>query len=172
MPKEILMGNFNFNATDYLNSNYFAAVDIAPDVRIEATVVSARPVDFKDGTSKVVVYTDYLAKGVVLNKTRLVEMIMAFSGNPANWIGQKIIIFRGETMYEGRKVPAVGIEPVVATRIGAEQRPALEGHNQSPPIENVPHGSGDSEDDLSFLRRNRQANRASRAPCEPSSFRL
>ena len=146
------MGSFNFNATDYLNSNYFAAVDIAPDVRIEATIVSARPVDFKDG-SKLVVYTDYLAKGVVLNKTRLVEMIMAFSDNPANWIGQKIVIFRGSAEYGGKKVPAVAIEPMVSARIGAEQRAALDGPPKPPPIERYDgpeDGAGNGTEDIPY----------------------
>lgn len=70
------------NMTDYLNSNLFNAAGIEPGVRIEATIVSVRDRDFEDGTTKPIIYTDYLGKGIVLNTTRLKALIAAWGSIP------------------------------------------------------------------------------------------
>jgi hypothetical protein len=114
-------------ATDYLTSNYMRAEDLESNVCIEATIVSARPREFEDGETKLVIYVDYQAKGIVLNQTRLKALISAYGANPDNWIGKTIIISRSMTMYAGKDAPCIVIEPVVADRLGAEKRPALEG---------------------------------------------
>ena len=111
--------------TGFTGSNYFRAEDLEPGTLIKATIVSVALREFKDGEPKAVVYTDYQGKGVVLNKTRAQVLYAAFGPNSDNWIGKPIIIRLGETMFAGKKVGAVVIEAVVATRISAEQRPAL-----------------------------------------------
>ena len=115
------------NMTDYLTSNYINAESIASDVRIEATIASVRSREFEEkGEVKVkpVVYLD-TGEGVVLNQTRLRRLVAAYGPNSDNWIGKTIVISRGSTLYEGKTVPAVHIDPIVAPRVAAEPRPRL-----------------------------------------------
>jgi hypothetical protein len=116
----------SLNATDFITSNYLRAEDIAPDVLIEANIVSARAHEFEGGETKLVLYVDYQSKGVVLNQTRLKATIAAFGPNPDNWIGRTIIIRRGVTMFAGKDVPGIVIEPVRAERIASAAPRALE----------------------------------------------
>jgi hypothetical protein len=104
--------------TDFLTSNLINALSLEPKVKIEASIVSVRPREFEDGTTKAVIYLDFEGKGVVLNQTRLKALIAAFGTSPNNLIGKTVIISRGMTKYQGRDVPCVDIEPVVADRIG------------------------------------------------------
>jgi hypothetical protein len=167
-------------ATDFLNSNYFAAEDLDPKVLIETAIVSVRPREFEDGERKLVVYTDHQGKGVVLNQTRLKTMIAGFGPNFDGWVGKQIIISQGSTMYSGEPVPAIVVQPVVPTRIAAERRPALEASSprpiqttrgpitpgsvdirsgryaqsdappSAPPPDVCPDGPGDPSDDIPF----------------------
>lgn len=118
----------NINATDYLNSNFLSGDTLEPNVIIEAAIVSARSHQFEEEEKeKLVIYLDYEGKGVVLNQTRTKALIRAYGINTDNWIGKPIKVFRGETMYAGKTVPCVVIEPIVATQIAASPpRPALE----------------------------------------------
>ena len=119
-------------ATDFLNSNYFTAENLDPNVLIETAIVSVRPREFEDGSLKLVVYTDHVGKGVVLNQTRLKTMIAAFGPNFDGWAGKQIIISKGSTVYSGKTVPAIVVEPVVPTRIAAVPRSALEASSPKP----------------------------------------
>jgi hypothetical protein len=103
--------------TDFLTSNLLNAAALEPNVKIEATIVFVRSREFEDGTTKAVIYTDYLGKGVVLNQTRLMALITAWGTNPDNLVGKTVIISQGDTTYSGKKVPCIKIEPVVADRI-------------------------------------------------------
>ena len=134
------------NMTDYLNSNLFKAVDIESNVRIEATIVSVRDRDFEDGTTKPIIYTDYLGKGVVLNATRLKALIAAWGVNPDNLIGKKVVISRGVTKYQGNDVPCVEVEPVVADRIAAHGATVTAIGNRREPSK----PSGELDDDIPF----------------------
>jgi hypothetical protein len=109
-------------ATDFLNSNYFRAEDLDPNVRIETTIVDVRPREFNDGT-KLVVYTDHQGKGVVLNQGRLATMIAAYGVAYTGWPGKQIIIRQGSTLYQGKPTTAIVIEPLVPTRIAAQPLP-------------------------------------------------
>jgi hypothetical protein len=121
MSKESLMDRSRFTG-----SNFFRAEDLEPGVLIETEIVAVTMRDFRDEEPKPVVYTDYQGKGLVLNITRARALYAAFGPNDANWIGKRIIIGLGETVFEGRKVGAVVVEPVVADRIAAPaQRAAL-----------------------------------------------
>jgi hypothetical protein len=119
--------------TDYLTSNLLKAADIEPNVRIEAIIVSIRDRDFEDGTTKPVIYTDYLGKGVVLNQTRLKAGVAAFGPHPDNWVGKSIVLSRGPTTYKGEPTWAVVMEPVVANRIAASGAPTAIGNRWGPP---------------------------------------
>jgi hypothetical protein len=153
------------NATDFLTSNFLNARSLDPKVRIEATIVAARPHKFENSETKLVIYTDYLAKGVVLNQSRLQAMIDAFGVNyETNWVGKKVIIFQDETFYQGKPTPCVAIEPIVADRIAAQStRPALEqGRSSRPDVRRVldlyedpppppsEAGDGPGADDIKF----------------------
>ena len=83
-----------------------------------------RPREFEDRSIKLVVYTDHQGKGVVLNQTRLKTMIAAFGPNFDSWPGKKIVVRQGSTVYSGKTVSAVVVEPVVPTRITTEPRQA------------------------------------------------
>jgi hypothetical protein len=134
-------------ATDYLTSNLLNADGLESGVSIEATIVSARPREFEDGETKLIVYTDYLGKGIVLNQTRLKALIAAYWPNPDNWTGKTIIIKRGTTMYAGKETGCVVIEPVVADRIAAQQqqRPVVtSGRVELPPSPPSPPPIDDS----------------------------
>ena len=111
--------------TDFLTSNLINAVSLDPKVKVEATIVSVRSREFEEGAKtvvKAVIYTDYEGKGVVLNQARLKALIAAWGTNPDNLIGKTVIISRGMTKYQGRDVPCVDIEPVVADRLGTIAR--------------------------------------------------
>ena len=141
-------------ATDFLTSNYIKAEDIRPNFCIEATIVSVRPHDFEDGSEKLVVYVD-TGQGVVLNQTRLKALIAAHGPHPDNWLNKLIVIRRGTTVYVGREVPCVVIEPVVAERIGAEQRPvigrpALKSVETQPGPDRAPDGPDDPDGEVPF----------------------
>jgi hypothetical protein len=145
------------NATDFLNSNFFRAEDLDPNVRIETTIVSTRPRDFEDGETKLVAYTDYQGgKGIVFNQTRLKACIAAWGPNLDNWVGKPLIVKRGATMFKGDPTWAVVVEPVVAERIAAEPRrprPAITSGGrpptppEPPPINCAPDGS---DEDMPF----------------------
>ena len=109
-------------ATDFLNSNYFRAEDLDPNVLIESTIVDVRPREFDDGT-KLVAYTDHQGKGLVLNQGRLATVIAAFGVDYTGWPGKQIIIRQGSTLYQGKPVPAIVVEPVAPTRIASKTRP-------------------------------------------------
>jgi hypothetical protein len=79
-----------------------------------------------------VVFTDHQGKGVVLNQTRLKTMIAAFGPNFDGWPGKQITIRQGSTVYSGKTVPAIVVEPVVPTQIAAVRRPALEASSPKP----------------------------------------
>jgi hypothetical protein len=138
----------------FTGSNYFRAEDLEPGVRIEAEIVSVALREFKDG-EKAVVFTDFQGKGVVLNVTRGRVLYAAFGPNDANWIGKTIIIFLGEEKYEGKKVGAVAVEAVGATRIAAQSRAPISitsGRRTppTPPIDRAPDGPGDLNDSIPF----------------------
>jgi hypothetical protein len=149
MQRSILMAN----ATDFLKSNFLNAAAIPPGVIIETMIVSARPHEFEEGEIKLVVYVQHEAKGIVLNVTRLRVMIGAFGSNFDTWPGKMVRIFRGETMYSGKKVDCVEIEAVNPVRIPTEQRPALElvgretdaDCEAAPPIDERPFSPEDDE---------------------------
>jgi hypothetical protein len=113
-------------ADEFLTSNLLNASMLTPNTKIEATIISVRKRDFEDGSKKLVVYTDYMGLGIVLNQTRLKEMIRAFGVNyETQWVGKKLIISQGDTAYQGRPEKRVVIEPIVATRIGTAPKPRL-----------------------------------------------
>ena len=112
------------NMTDFINSNYLKAEDIAQNALIEATIASVKKKEFDDGETKSVVALED-GRQLILNQTRLKALIGAFGPNSENWIGKSIILSRGLAPYAGKIVPAVKIEPIVAPRIAAEPRPRL-----------------------------------------------
>jgi hypothetical protein len=152
------------SATDFLNSNFFTGEGLDRNVRIETKIVSTRSREFEDGL-KLVVYTDYLGKGVVYNQTKLKATIAAWGANLDNWIGKTIIISRGTALFSGKPMASVEVEPVVPERIATEQRPSLEEprrgsidirsgkgawNDPAPPIDRVPDGPDAPDDDMPF----------------------
>jgi hypothetical protein len=147
------------NASDFFNNNLLNAAAIPVDVRIEAAIVSVRPRDFDDG-AKLVVYTDYRGKGLVLNQTRLGALVDAWGIVFEDWVGKQIVISRGMTKYQNKDVPCIDVEPVVSERLAAPSvtqppRPAVGGGRPvlkavEPPSPPIDHGSGELDSDIPF----------------------
>ena len=97
-------------ATDFLNSNYFRAEDLDPNVLIESTIVDVRPREFDDGT-KLVAYTDHQGKGLVLNQGRLATVIAAFGVDYTGWPGKQIILYPQLVPFKNSVVEAVRAKP-------------------------------------------------------------
>jgi hypothetical protein len=100
-------------------TGYLRADALDPRMRTEATITEVKYVTFDDGVSKPVVCTD-LTKPIVLNQTRLEALIGAFGPDSANAIGQKVVVSRGMTKYQGHDEACIVLDPVVAPRLGAE----------------------------------------------------
>jgi hypothetical protein len=124
------------NMNNYLTSNYVKAEDLEAGVAIEARIASVTVREFEEKddiiTKPVIRFDD--GRGVVLNQTRLRAMIGGFGPNSANWLGREVIVRRGQTLYQGRSVAAVELEPIVAPRLegGGQPAPAIEGPKPSP----------------------------------------
>jgi hypothetical protein len=149
------------NATDHLTSNYLKAIDLEDGVIVRAVILAARPNDFEDGTTKLVIYTDHKAKGVVLNQTRLKTMIEAFGPNTDNWVGKTINLRRGPTMFKGEATWAIYIDVDLSERIAVRDLnvTAIGDHRRQsgppvPPAHNTYYGptdgGGDTTEDVPF----------------------
>jgi hypothetical protein len=111
------------NAGEFLTSKFLNAMSLEPGVQYEATVLGTYRHTFENGETKLMVVTDYLEKGISLNQTRLQAMINAFGVNDeVNWPGKKVVIYQGDTLYLGKPVKCVVIEPIVPERIAAEPK--------------------------------------------------
>jgi hypothetical protein len=108
------------NMTDFVNSNYIKAEDLAENVLIEAVIAEVKRKEFEENGEIVVKAVIALEDGrqVVLNQTRLKALIGTWGHNSANWIGKTVSISRGQAMHKGKLVPTVKIEPIVAPMIG------------------------------------------------------
>ena len=87
----------------------------------EITVVIAevKIEDMGSDGMKPVVYFQGATKGLVLNVTRKNQLVALYQAETANWIGKSIILFPGQTTYQGKivgtihlKSPAFGTQPV------------------------------------------------------------
>jgi hypothetical protein len=140
--------------TDYLTSNCYKAEDIEPGLLIEETISRITTREFDDGSTKPIIHFES-GKGVVLNQTRLRDLIRVFGSQDSDWIGQKVIISRGDAMFAGKKVPSVALKPIVADRVADESRQAI-----APPSDGAP-----PSDDREFERRKqRRSPGATRIP--------
>jgi hypothetical protein len=110
--------------TDFINSNYIRAEDLAENVLIEAVIADVKRKEFEENGEVVIKPVVALEDGcqVTLNQTRLMTLIGAYGHNSDNWIGKTVIIKRGTAMYAGKTVPAVKLEPIVAPKVAAEPR--------------------------------------------------
>jgi hypothetical protein len=97
---------------------------LSPGVITEAGITDAAPRKFEDNSVKLVIQLDN-SQALVLNQTRLRQMIAAFGLHYDKWCGQKIRYWRGTAMYQGKPVAAIAIEPIVTEKIAAESRQAL-----------------------------------------------
>jgi hypothetical protein len=120
----------------FLTSNYITGEMIEPGVRYEHVVVDVGEHHFDGDDHPTALLHLESGEKVALNQTRLRVMGAAFGWNEQNWLGKTIIIYRGTAQYQGKTVPAVAIEPVVATRIGTKPKPRLavnNPHDEPPP---------------------------------------
>ena len=150
------------NATDFLTSNFLKATDLEEGVIVRAVILAAHPNEFEDGTTKLVIYTDYKAKGVVLNQTRLKTMIEAFGPNLDNWVGKTVSLRRGPTMFKGEatwgifldvdRSERIAVRDMNVAAIGDYRRPSAP-TPPAPPIDNYygPNdGGGDPTEEIPF----------------------
>jgi hypothetical protein len=106
-------------ADEFFTGNWINAKSLDPKIKQQAKITSVGPYEFEDGTRKLTIRTDYRGKGIVLNQTRLAVLVDAFGVNYANWVGKEILIYQGETSYQGRPEKCVVIEAVVPSQIEA-----------------------------------------------------
>jgi hypothetical protein len=148
------------NATDFLTSNYLKAIELEDGVIVKTVILAARPNDFDGEETKLVIYTDYKAKGVVLNQTRLKTMIEAFGPNIDNWVGKTVMLRRGPTMFKGEptwgifldvdRSERIAVHDLNVTAIGDHRRPS--GPPVPPPRDyyGPSDGGGDPTEDIPF----------------------
>jgi hypothetical protein len=135
----------------YVKSNFYRGDDLELNVHYEEIVSSVDFRDFEDTGEVTPILCFESGKKCGLNQTRLTAMIDAYGPNSDNWIGKKVIIFRSTATYQGKPVAAVGLEPVVATRIAAEPAgPRLVKTAETAPAHDRHDGSYDPEDDIPF----------------------
>ena len=95
---------------DAFPGNYLKADQIQKPT--EVIIDRVEMADFDDG-SKPVVYFRGKQLGAVLNKTRwgqIQDAVMAEDTN--DWIGRRIIIKRGQAMFQGKLVGSIAFEAV------------------------------------------------------------
>jgi hypothetical protein len=136
-----LIMTIEWTANDLGFSNYYNAENIPPNTLVEVTIVNVVRREFEEGggvTVKGVLQFDN-GREVVLNKTRWESMVNAFGINPNNWVDKRIFVGRGQTMYSGKQVGCVMIDPITAPRLEGGSAAA------SPQIERPRLGSGAAE---------------------------
>jgi len=111
------------NMTDFVNSNYIKAEDLAANILIEAVIADVKRKEFEENGQNVVkpVVTFEDGRQVTLNQTRLAALIRAYGHNSDNWIGKTVVISRGQAQFKGKPVASVKIDPIVAPRIAASR---------------------------------------------------
>jgi hypothetical protein len=95
---------------DAFPGNYLKADQIQKPT--EVIIDRVEMADFDDG-SKPVVYFRGKQLGAVLNKTRwaAIESIL-MAQDTDDWVGRRIIIKRGQTMFQGKSVGTIAFEAV------------------------------------------------------------
>jgi hypothetical protein len=113
-------------ARDYFKMSFVNAEGLQPNVFYDATILSAGPHKFENGEVKLIIGVDWRGKFIVLNRTRGEILMDAFGEDFDLWPGKKIRFFRGTTLYQGKTVGCVAVEPVVIEQLPpADERPAL-----------------------------------------------
>jgi hypothetical protein len=94
-------------------SKYVQAADLDTSMTVTITQVSDENVGTEGaGQVKPVAYFREIRKGVVLNITRGEAIAkIAGSDDTDDWINVRIQLQRGETVYQGKRVPCVEIVP-------------------------------------------------------------
>ena len=74
------------------------------------TVKSAAVKEMQDGTRRVVIYFDGMARGLVLNKTRYQTVCeIAKSSNTDNWRGLSLRVSAATTSFGGKRVGCIEV---------------------------------------------------------------
>jgi hypothetical protein len=121
------------NMKRYLTSNYITAAMLEPGVEYEHTIVEVYDYVFEGDTVPTAIVRFESGEQLSLNQTNLRTIGAGFGWNDANWLGQKIIVYRDENVpYQGKLVPGVRVRvPPAPDRIGFEARRAI-GSNVQP----------------------------------------
>lgn len=61
---------------------------------------------------KAVVYFAEAEQGLVLNKTNASVLDEAYGNETEDWIGKPVVMFRGQTKFGGKTVPAIRLKVV------------------------------------------------------------
>jgi hypothetical protein len=112
-------------ATDFFKAKFINAESLQPNVRYEATILSAGPHQFENGEVKLVIGLDYRGRVIALNWTRADALMDGFGMDYDGWVGRRIAFFRGMTTFQNTPKACVVVEPILAPQVTAEQRPAL-----------------------------------------------
>ena len=107
---------------DYFPSNYLKADDVIDNPMI-LTIAAIQPEKMQDGKTKPVVFFKEDKRGLVLNVTNKNFLVMMTrSKNPADAIGQRVMLVAVEAEYQGKpcmalrlRRPPAGGEPTPQT---------------------------------------------------------
>lgn len=105
------------NIEDFFGGNYITAEKVKENKTLldELTILSVKIEEMKDGSNKPMLIFDGHDETLVLNKTNSLIIKEALGKETDEWIGRKIKLMLTKTMYNGKLVPAVGIERVIKT---------------------------------------------------------
>lgn len=70
---------------------------------------------FPDGQSKPALYFRGKIRGMILNRTNAnaIEYDCGYGGNMDDWIGKSITLFSAMVDFQGKRVPALRVQPAV-----------------------------------------------------------
>ena len=69
--------------------------------------------DFEEGGQterKARIFFEETERYVVLNSTRRRKLVDLFGADPEKWNGQKVVVYKGTTMFQGRETDCVSLD--------------------------------------------------------------
>lgn len=121
------------------------------DLQGRRATVTIDHMDFEDlgDGQKPVVYFVGKEKGLVLNRTNALAIEELLGDETDNWPSGRICLVPSKTMYQGKRVDCIRVEPAPA---GAPARPAQPQRPQPrpEPVPEPPEPGSDDDDSLPF----------------------
>lgn len=100
------------DANELIESKYVKASNLKGKPQTVTIREFAQEEIGQDKQLKGVLYFEGKEKGLVLNKTKITELMTMFGAETDGWIGQKITLSPGRTQYQGKMVDTIYVEGV------------------------------------------------------------